>query len=129
MPGVVPLPRFESDGVHAEVLWVDRFGNCQINVGPDELASVDSAADGIVAIAIGDERRSARLASTFAELPAGAVGLVLDSQGMYALALDRRSAADELHLAQGDAVVIGSPATGGGEAAGSTSRVELRRHR
>ena len=25
------------DGIHAEVLWVDRFGNCQLNVGPDDL--------------------------------------------------------------------------------------------
>ena len=31
-------PREEADGVVAEVLWVDRFGNCQLNVGPDELA-------------------------------------------------------------------------------------------
>ena len=33
MPGTIPLPRQEGDEVIAEVLWVDRFGNCQINVG------------------------------------------------------------------------------------------------
>ena len=37
MPGMVPLPASEADGFHAEVLWVDRFGNCQLNVGPDDL--------------------------------------------------------------------------------------------
>ena len=37
MPGMVPLPREEADGIHAEVLWVDRFGNCQLNVGADDL--------------------------------------------------------------------------------------------
>ena len=88
-----------------EVLWVDRFGNCQLNVGPDELDGRRGHADGVVA-----DRRSTtssgRRASppTFAELPAGAVGLVLDCQGMFALALDQRSAASELRLAQGDAV-------------------------
>ncbi len=42
MPGMVALPRDEPDGVHAEVLWVDRFGNCQLNVGPEDLtAGVD----------------------------------------------------------------------------------------
>ncbi len=102
MPGMVPLPREEPDGIHAEVLWVDRFGNCQLNVGPDELDQ-DVAVWGVT---IGDERRIARPAITFADLGPGSIGLVLDSQGMYALALDQRSAARELHLDTGDAVVI-----------------------
>ena len=55
---------------------------------------------------IGDERRIARTAAAFADLGPGSVGLVLDSQGMYALALDQRSAASELHLDAGDAVVV-----------------------
>ena len=50
-------------------------------------------------------RRSSRV-TTFGDLATGAVGLVLDSQGMYALALDRRSAAAELALGPGDAVVL-----------------------
>ncbi len=128
LPGMVPLPRSEPGGVHAEVLWVDRFGNCELNVGPDELAVVDGIVDGVVAVTVGDDRRSARLATTFAELPAGSIGLVLDSQGMYALALDQRSAAAELKLAQGDAVVISAPGDGAARA-GSTSSVELRRSR
>ena len=102
MPGMVALPREEPDGIHAEVLWVDRFGNCQLNVGPDELDQ-DVAVWGVT---IGDERRIARPAITFADLGPGSIGLVLDSQGMYALALDQRSAARELHLDTGDAVVI-----------------------
>src|SRR5262245_49084879 len=109
-PGVIPLPRAEPDGLHAEVLWVDRFGNCQLNVGPDEVAALTSSDGGpdgdVLTVVVGDERRSARLVSTFGELAAGAVGLVLDSQGMYALALDRRSAADELALGTGDAVLL-----------------------
>jgi S-adenosyl-L-methionine hydrolase (adenosine-forming) len=110
VPGVIALPRTEPDGVHAEVLWVDRFGNCQLNVGPDELAAMAKGADepdgDVITVLCGDERRSARLVSTFGDLAAGTVGLVLDSQGMYALALDRRSAAAELQLGPGDAVVL-----------------------
>ena len=39
LPGVVPLPR-EADGggVHAEVLWIDHAGNCQLNIGLDDVA-------------------------------------------------------------------------------------------
>ena len=105
VPGLVPLPRHEADGFHAEVLWVDRFGNCQLNVGPAELAALTD--DDVVAV-----RRWATSVvppgwcATFADLGPGSLGLVLDSHGMYALVLDQRSAAAELALAQGDAVRI-----------------------
>jgi len=126
MPGVIALPRVESDGIHAEVLWVDRFGNCQLNVGPDELATLavgHLGRDGdVVTIVCGDERRSARLVAAFGELAAGSIGLVLDSQGMFALALDRRSAAAELSLGPGDAVVLTATDD---ESAGATTPVEL----
>ena len=36
-PGLLPLPREEDGALVAEVLWVDRFGNCQLNVDPDEV--------------------------------------------------------------------------------------------
>src|SRR5437763_5297813 len=37
LPGTLPLSRVEEGRVVAEVLWVDRFGNVQLNVDPDEL--------------------------------------------------------------------------------------------
>jgi S-adenosylmethionine hydrolase len=126
MPGVIPLPRSEADGIHAEVLWVDRFGNCQLNVGPDELVELSAEgcrAGDVVTVVVGDERRSARLVSAFGELPPGTVGLVLDSQGMYALALDRRSAAAELALGAGDAVLL--VAAGDDTQSPAAARVEL----
>jgi S-adenosylmethionine hydrolase len=104
-PGMIPLPREDEDGLHAEVLWVDRFGNCQLNVGPDELGTDSDAAD-VWTLRIGEERRVARRARAYAELGTGVVGLVLDSHGMYTVALDQQSAAAELRLAPGDAVVI-----------------------
>ncbi|MET0908248.1 MAG: SAM-dependent chlorinase/fluorinase [Ilumatobacteraceae bacterium] len=126
MPGMVALPRVEDDGLHAEVLWVDRFGNCQLNVGPEDLAAgVD-----VWAVSIGDERRAAKLATSFRELGPGSVGLVLDSQGMYALAFDQRSAAHELRLATGDAVVLAEFDDGPpGTASPLSSPVVLRRDR
>jgi S-adenosyl-L-methionine hydrolase (adenosine-forming) len=104
-PGMIPLPRPEGGGIRAEVLWVDRYGNCQLNIGPDDLDDVDGASN-VWAVTVDDERRAARTARSFGELGAGAVGLVLDSYGLYELALDQRSAAGELGLAVGDGVVI-----------------------
>jgi S-adenosylmethionine hydrolase len=100
-PGMIPLAFPEGDAVAAQVLWVDRFGNAQLNVGPDD---VDHLGDQ-VRLVFGERSRLARRATSFAELGAD-VGLVLDSYGLLAVALDRNDAAGELALAAGDEVKI-----------------------
>ena len=100
VPGIVPLSREEDGAVEGEVLWVDRFGNAQLNVGPEEIDAMGSP----VVVRIGDRARNAARVSSFAELAPGQVGLVVDSYGLLAVALDRRSAAEELPLAPGDLV-------------------------
>jgi S-adenosylmethionine hydrolase len=125
LPGVVPLPRDEGDALMCEVLWVDRFGNCQLNVGPDEIdhfgpqlrVSAGDPADPTVRVA-------ARV-RTYADVGVGAVGLVTDASGMVSLVLDRRSAADELAIAAGDQVTL-TP-LGDDDPRGVTSPVTLRR--
>ena len=38
MPGVLPISHLDDDGTfNAEVLWVDRYGNAQLNVDPSEI--------------------------------------------------------------------------------------------
>ncbi|HEX3394062.1 MAG TPA: SAM-dependent chlorinase/fluorinase [Acidimicrobiales bacterium] len=100
VPGIIPLPREENGGVEGEVLWVDRFGNAQLNVGPDEIEAMGSP----VVVRMGERTRSAARVASFAELSTGQVGLVVDSYGLLAVALDRRSAAEDLSLAAGDLV-------------------------
>ncbi|MCU1396936.1 MAG: hypothetical protein JWN62_45, partial [Acidimicrobiales bacterium] len=107
LPGVIPLPREEKGAVVAEVLWIDRFGNCQLNVGPDEV----SALGDVIRITVGETTgapivRVAKRSDSFFDLGTGALGLVTDSYGMLALALDRRSAALELEIGPHDQVVL-----------------------
>ena len=97
-PGTLPLTRIEGDRLHAEVLWVDRYGNAQLNVDPDELADYGEA----VALQVGGSVRVARRARTYAELRTGEIGLVVDSYGLVSVAVDRSSAADELRIGAGD---------------------------
>jgi S-adenosylmethionine hydrolase len=101
-PGLLPLTRHENEAVLGEVLWIDRFGNAQLNVDPDEVAAMGD----VVTVHAGAEVRTGVRATTFADLAAGQVGLLVDSYGLLALALDRRSAADELRLRAGDAVSL-----------------------
>ena len=103
MPGLVPLPRDEEDGVHAEVLWVDRFGNCELNVSVDDLRA---GADVFTARARWRNGAPRIALAAFGDLVAGQIGLIVDSQGLLALTLDRRSAARELHLDVGDGVIL-----------------------
>ena len=124
VPGVVPLPREDAGSIVCEVLWVDRFGNCQLNLGPDEVASLGRRLQVSVGDLAGDPTvRIALHARTFDEIGVGAVGLVTDSYGMLALSLARRSAAAELHIAAGDQVLLGplSEEDGGAATGRSTS--------
>jgi S-adenosylmethionine hydrolase len=105
VPGVIPVPREEGSTLVAEVLWVDRFGNAQLNVGPDDVAGWGDT----VRLAWTDNVRTAHLTTTYDEIGAGAIGLVLDSYGLLAVSLMRRSAADELGLAAGDEVRLSNP--------------------
>ena len=103
--------------MRCEVTWVDVYGNCQLNVGPDEIAQFGTT----VRLVMGDDVRSARVTSHFAEIDGGAIGAVVDSYGMVALAVDRGSAAETLRLSAGDAVLV---FTGSGD--GQTSAVSIR---
>ena len=102
LPGIVPLSRQEEGAVTGEVLWVDRFGNIQLNVDPDDLMLMD---DPLVLVS-GDKTRTAVRARTYSELRSGQVGLVTDSYGLVSIVLDRRSAAEELRIGSGDSVTI-----------------------
>jgi S-adenosyl-L-methionine hydrolase (adenosine-forming) len=129
LPGVVPLPRVEGAAIVAEVLWVDRFGNCQLNVGPDEVDDLGTVVRVTVGAHIGQSRtRTAKRTDTFFGLGTGALGLVTDSYGMLALTLDRRSAAAELEVGAGDQVVLEAIADDE-PANGLTSTVNLRINR
>lgn len=119
LPGVVPLPKEEGDALHVDVLWVDRFGNCQLNVGPDELDGWGPK----VRVEIGDDVRVATRDDSYAAVGT-ALGLVPDSTGMLALVFDRRSAADELQLAAGDQLVL-RPLDGGNGAPAPSTPVSL----
>lgn len=107
LPGLVPLPSEETHATHGaglrcEVTWVDHYGNCQLNLGPDEVAHMG----GVLRLVIGDDVRSARVVPNFGAIAEGAVGAVIDSYGMLALCVDRGSASDSLRLQAGDAVMV-----------------------
>jgi S-adenosylmethionine hydrolase len=105
LPGLLPLTREEDGALVAEVLWVDRFGNCQLNVDPDEVAAFGPR----IQLRWGDDVRTAVRSDTYEGIDAGQVGLVTDSYGMLSVCLGRRSAAAELRMPVGTEVSLRAP--------------------
>jgi S-adenosyl-L-methionine hydrolase (adenosine-forming) len=104
LPGVLPLSREEDGQVLAEVLWVDQYGNAQLNVDPAEVAQFG----GVVSLMFGKSTRTAHVVSTFGDLKTGEIGLVVDSYGLLAITLDRANASTDLGIAEGMAITIGA---------------------
>lgn len=103
VPGMIPISREQDDGsIVAEVLWIDRYGNVQLNVDLDEIASLGDP----VSITHGDKDRVVRRAGAYAEVRPGDVGIVIDAYGLVSLAADRSSAADALRLHPGDSLTL-----------------------
>jgi S-adenosylmethionine hydrolase len=110
VPGLLGLPNVtEAGALDAEVWWVDRFGNCQLNVGPEELVTLGAEPGGLVQVEAGGRAKSARWVHTYADAKPSELVLLVDSYGLCSLALDRRSAADEYGLRSGSGVTLTPP--------------------
>lgn len=127
-PATMPITRQEGDLLYAEVLWTDHYGNLQLNVDPAEIAELGDR----IELRFAHRARTGVRHRSYADVPVGAIGLVVDSYGLVSIAVDRSSAADELGIGTGDEVVL-VPITddeGDGEdrrAVGVAAPVTLRR--
>jgi hypothetical protein len=109
VPGVVPVAHTDSEGLHAEVLWIDQFGNAQLNIGPEDLPGPS------VQITVAGRPRTATQVTAFDQVGPGKLGLMVDASGLVALVVARASAAADLGLSTGDPVLI----TPAGQTAGT----------
>ncbi len=119
MPGLLPVGGREGEVVSGEVLWRDHFGNLQLNLDPDDLDGFGSE----VVLTHGQLTRRVARVSTFAQIPSGSVGLLVDAYGLLALAVRGGSASEELDLAEGAQVQL----TDGGDQPSPDTPVELGR--
>ncbi len=128
VPGIVPLPRDEGGAIVGEILWVDRYGNCQLNVDPEALDAWGER----VQLRWTRPREGVRTAvrvDTYGDLEPSQVGLIVDSYGLLAVSVPRGSAAETLGVVAGDELSLvpldddadtAEGATPGGNGASST---------
>jgi S-adenosyl-L-methionine hydrolase (adenosine-forming) len=112
VPGLISLPNEEGDTIVGEVWWVDRFGNCQLNVDPAELQRHGVDVGGAVELRFGGRQRMARWVRTYADAKPSELVMLVDSYGLVSLALDQRSAAVELGLRGGSGITVVPPPGG-----------------
>jgi S-adenosyl-L-methionine hydrolase (adenosine-forming) len=105
-------PSIRAGAAEAEVLAVDRFGNLQLNLDGDQFGAAGLA--GGAGLRVGSagggaearESAAACFGRTFADAPAGALVVYVDSYGAVAVAVNRGSAAARLGAEAGDRVLL-----------------------
>jgi S-adenosylmethionine hydrolase len=107
VPWLMPLTRRQGPAVVGEVLWIDRYGNVQTNVDPDELGEIGVEPGGKAQLQVRDDRRVVRWVRAYADAKASELVVVVDSYGLVSLSLNRDSAAALLGARSGTALAFG----------------------
>jgi S-adenosylmethionine hydrolase len=123
LPSLIPVTYDEGDELVAEVLWVDHYGNAQLNVSPDQIEGYGDH----VRVRFGDEVRTARRTASFADVGTNQLGLMVDSYGLVAVVVDRLSAASQLGLGPSTEVRLSAIPDDDEDGGGISTRVDLTR--
>jgi S-adenosylmethionine hydrolase len=105
----VPLPEVGSARIRATALYVDRFGNIQLNLTSRELERVGIVPGTKVEVEVRFERYYAVAARTFADVRTGDIVLYEDAYRNIALAINSGDAARMFSARVGQEVLL-SPA-------------------
>jgi S-adenosyl-L-methionine hydrolase (adenosine-forming) len=105
----VPTAQVGTARIRATALYVDRFGNIQLNLTSEDLEKVGIIPGTKVEVEVRLERYFAVAARTFAEVRSGDIVLYEDSYRNIALAINQGNAAGMFSLRVGQEVLL-SPA-------------------
>ena len=111
LPMILPLAEIEESTIKARAWWIDRFGNVQVNVGPDDLMGLGLIPGSTATIRIGPNRHDVPWVSAYGDVPSGQLALLVDSAGLVSLAINGDSAAERLALSIDHEVVFTAEAT------------------
>ncbi|HET6657619.1 MAG TPA: SAM-dependent chlorinase/fluorinase [Gaiellaceae bacterium] len=98
----VPEPSVGEARIRATVLYIDRYGNVQLNLTADHLTQVGIDPGARVEVEVGFERYFASAARTFADAHKGDIVLYEDAYANIALAINRGDAARMFAVQVGD---------------------------
>jgi S-adenosylmethionine hydrolase len=102
----LPQPELRSHRIAACVLYVDAFGNMQLNLTREHLAEANVQPGERVELEVAGQRYYAVAARTFSDARAGDLILYEDSYGNIAVAMNRGSAGEMLAAEAGQELRI-----------------------
>ena len=102
----LPLPELTPEHIRATVLYVDRYGNVQLNVSTEQLEEAGIVPGSKVELAARGERYFAVAARTFADARPGDIILYEDAYDNVALAISQGNAAQMFGAHAGDEVIV-----------------------
>jgi S-adenosyl-L-methionine hydrolase (adenosine-forming) len=102
----LPEPQVGESRIHATVLYIDRFGNVQLNLTREHLQRAEVTPGTVVEVELALDRYYAVAARTFADARKGDVILYEDAYKNIALAISGGNAAELFAAAPGQEVRI-----------------------
>ncbi len=102
----LPQPSMRDGTVEAAVLYVDRFGNMQLNLTRDDLEQIGIEPGTRFELGLSGARYFATAARTFADARPGEIVLYEDSYRNIAIAINRGSAAEMFGAQPGQSVTL-----------------------
>jgi hypothetical protein len=102
----LPEPEIGENRIRATVLYIDRFGNVQLNLTRDNLQQAEVPPGTVIEVELGLDRYYAVVARTFADARRGDVILYEDAYRNIALAISGGNAADLFGATPGQDVRI-----------------------
>lgn len=102
VPGLVPFSGEKQGVLHADVIYVDNFGNVELNATADQIADYGD----VVVVTKGSQSADARRVSTYEDLGNSELGIRVDANGMVALVCKRASASQRHSLRVGDGIQL-----------------------
>lgn len=109
MPGLLPVIGVEDGQLLVEALWIDQYGNVQLNLGPDDLAEWGDP----FTLVVDDRRTTIARTRAYRDLTTNEVGAIIDSSGLVSLAVNGGSAAASLGITSGQELRIERITDGG----------------
>ncbi len=102
----LPRPEFSKQEVTATVIYIDRFGNVQLNLDLEELERTGAAIGGRVEVRHGEERLKTPFRNSFADVAPEEILIYEDSYHKISFAVNQGDAAGVFQITPGSQMVI-----------------------
>lgn len=93
-PSLIPVPKIEEGYLESQVIWIDHFGNAQLNLDAQDIAFLEKN----LKLVVNGKTMIATRVKVYQDLADHQLGLLVDSYGMACLSMNCHSAALALGL-------------------------------